>query len=128
MSDLIKVVIVDDHNSMRNSLEVELSAKNGFGVVASADCADAGVAGENIFPGPRTIPMPEGEARFTTREMIVLNLLCRNKKASGIATELLISDFTVKRHIRNILEKSNFPTIKDLVHYIVSNGWINPNL
>jgi len=207
MSGLIKVVVVDDHKSIRDSLEMGFNAKNGFEVVASVDCADVGVAachikrpelvitdvctargasglaaaekiiksypeikvivtsgfneityamrakelgahafvykelgleyylevarlvlaGEYIFPEPRTIPTPEGEAPFTDREMIILNLLCRHKKVSDIAAELFISELTVRRHIRNMLEKSDFSTIMDLVLHVVSNGWINPN-
>jgi len=207
MSGLVKVVIVDDHKSIRDSLEMEFNAKNGFEVVASVDNADAGVAachnkhpaliitdvctargasglaaagrirelypeikvivtsgfdeitystrarelgahafvykefglgnylevtrrvlaGEYVFPEPRTIPMPVGEAPFTEREMEILGLLCRHKKVSDIAAELFISELTVRRHIRNMLEKTDFSTIMDLVLYIVSNGWINPN-
>jgi len=42
MIELIKVLIVDDHESMRNSLEQEFCSENGFEVVGSiASAADA---------------------------------------------------------------------------------------
>jgi DNA-binding NarL/FixJ family response regulator len=42
MSELIKVLIVDDHESMRNSLEQEFCKANGFEIVGSiASAADA---------------------------------------------------------------------------------------
>ena len=207
MNDLIKVIIVDDHESMLDSLEKEFSKENGFEVVSSLEnaafavaecrlmqpalvimdvCTEGGasgleaaasirkhcpeikiivtsgfdeisyaprakelgahafiyktrslghyrevalrvLAGECVFPEPRSIPLPRGKTPFTDREMEILYLICRYKKNPEIASELFISEHTVKRHIQNILGKSGFPTMMELVIYVLSNGWINPN-
>jgi len=85
------------------------------------------LAGEYVFPQPKTIPMPRGETPFTEREMEVLHMLCRHKKISEIAGDLFIAEKTVRRHIENMLKKTGFRSMMELVVYIVSNGWINPN-
>ena len=43
--------------------------------------------------------------RLTEREMQVLKLVARGMNNRDIAKELLISENTVKNHVRNILEK-----------------------
>jgi DNA-binding NarL/FixJ family response regulator len=50
---------------------------------------------------PRDVPAP----KLTDREMQVLRLVARGMNNRDIATELFISDNTVKNHVRNILEK-----------------------
>jgi len=207
MSDLVKVMIVDDHESMRNSFEHEFREENGYEVVsniASASyaeeecrrkrpalvimdvCTENGASGleaaevilrkypaikiivtsgfdeityapraKNMgvhafvckskslshfrevashilsggtsYPEPQTIPLPQGEAPFTAREMEVLRLKCKHMRNSDVASELFISEHTVNRHIQNILGKTEFSSMMDLIIYVVSNGWINPN-
>ena len=207
MSELIKVMIVDDHDSIRKSLEKEFTPENGFEVVSSLSsaayaegmcertrpdvvitdvCTEAGASGleaaesilkryphikvivtsgfdeityaprakemgahafvyksrsleyyhevtrrvlegEYVFPESKTIPVPQGEAPFTDREMEILNLLCRHRKPSEIAAELYIAEKTVRWHIQNMLGKAGFTSVTDLIVYIVSKGWINPN-
>jgi len=84
------------------------------------------LAGENYFPEPKTIPMPSGEAPLTIREMEVLRLLCRHMSNREIASELFISENTVKYHKANMLAKTGFAKTVDLAFYMISNGWINP--
>lgn len=43
-----------------------------------------------------------------------------------IASELFISENTVKYHKANMLAKTGFSTAVDLAFYMISNGWINP--
>ena len=206
MSDLIKVLIVDDHESMRDSLEKEFCAENGFIVVGSIaaamlaenECKEkrpdivimdvctvgdySGIkaaeailkkqpgtkiiitsgfeeityiprakeigahafisksrrleyyrevarrvlGGEYVFPEPGTIPLPQGEAPFSEREMEVLRMLCRQVSIADIAAELHISVHTVRRHIENMRQKAGFDTASELVIHVISNGWINP--
>ena len=83
--------------------------------------------GEVVFPEPKTIPLPRGETPFTDREMEVLRLLCNYMTHQEIADELLISKKTVDKHIENMREKVGVKTAMDLVIYVLSNGWINPN-
>jgi DNA-binding NarL/FixJ family response regulator len=83
--------------------------------------------GETIFPESKTITMPNGKSPFSEREMEILKYLCKHGDKNKIAEELCISVHTVKRHIESMLDKSGFSKTIDLVVYVVSNGWINPN-
>ncbi len=82
--------------------------------------------GGTCFPEVKTIPMPEGEAPLTAREMEVLRLMCKHLTTREIAKELFISENTVKYHKSNMLAKTGFTKAVDLAFYIISNGWINP--
>jgi len=84
------------------------------------------MAGGHYFPAPKTIPMPQGEAPLTDREMEILRLLCRHMTNREIAEELFISENTVKYHKANMLAKTGFATAVDLAFYMITNGWINP--
>ena len=72
------------------------------------------------------IPVPQGEAPLTQREMEILRLLCRHMTNKQIGEELFISENTVKYHKANMLAKTGFATSVDLAFYMISNGWINP--
>ena len=206
MNELIKILIVDDHESMRNSLEQEFCHENGFKVIgsiaSSADaeifcqryspaliitdvCTEGGASGldaaakirvkypavkiivtsgfdeitylprakelgahafvyktkslthyretaarvldgETVFPEPKKIPMPKGEAPLTERELEVLRLMCKHMTSAEIAKELFVSPDTVKYHKSNMLAKTGFMKSVELAFYVISNGWINP--
>ena len=83
------------------------------------------MAGGSSFPEPKTIPLPQGEAPLTDREMEVLRLMCKHMNKE-IARELFISENTVKYHKMNMLGKTGFSKAVDLAFYMISNGWINP--
>ena len=86
-----------------------------------------GVMEENAYyPEARRIPLPEGEAPLTEREMEILRLLCKHMTNKEIAEELYISENTVKYHKSNMLGKTGFTKAVDLAFYMISNGWINP--
>ena len=82
--------------------------------------------GNTYWPEAKTIPMPEGEAPLTEREMEILKLLCKHMTGKEIAEELYISENTVKYHKANMLAKTGFTKAVDLAFYMISNGWINP--
>ncbi|MDO4710365.1 MAG: response regulator transcription factor [Peptostreptococcaceae bacterium] len=84
--------------------------------------------GEKIFPEPVGISVPKGDAPLTEREIVILRLLCKNYSRQEIAEELFISEFTVKRHMANMLQKTGFRNIMSLVVHMISNGWINPHI
>ncbi len=89
---------------------------------------DAVLEGERVFPEPIEIVTPSGDAPLTDREMIILRLLCKNYSREEIAEELYISEYTVKRHLSNMLKKTGFHSVMSLVVHMISNGWINPNV
>lgn len=84
------------------------------------------MAGGKPFPAPKTIPLPQGEAPLTDRELEVLRLICKHMTTEEIAKELYISEGTVKYHKSNMLGKTGFSKVVDLAFYMISNGWINP--
>jgi DNA-binding NarL/FixJ family response regulator len=83
--------------------------------------------GEVVFPERKAIPVSQGEAPFTSKEMEVLRLMCKYMTSQDIAAELFISDHTVRKHIENMRQKSGMKSAMDLVIYVLSNGWVNPN-
>ena len=154
---MIKVLIVDDHASMREALATALTGSGEFIVVGEVSNGKAYVdikiivmtafdeityiprakaagangfvykskslnyflevvkevlAGGSSFPEPKTIPMPQGEAPLTEREMEVLRLMCRHMTNKEIARELFISENTVKYHKMNMLGKTGFSKAK----------------
>lgn len=84
------------------------------------------LAGEISFPEEKTIPVLKGEAPVTNREMEVLRLLCKNYSRAEIARTLYISESTVKRHLRNMMDKTGMNSTVSLAVYMISEGWINP--
>lgn len=84
------------------------------------------LAGGHYYPEPRRIPVQQGEAPLTEREMEILRLLCRHMTNAEIAAELFISENTVKYHKGNMLAKTGFQKSVDLAFYMISHGWINP--
>ena len=91
------------------------------------DTAKKVINGETYFPEPKKIPVPQGEVPLSEREMEILRLLCGHKSRAEVAEELFISDKTVKRHVENMLEKTGFSSTVELIVYVISNGWVNPN-
>ena len=91
------------------------------------EVAERILAGETIFPEPKIIPVPQGEAPFTDREMEVLRLMCKYMSYKVVAEELFINEKTVRRHLENMRLKTGFPTTMELLVYVLSNGWINPH-
>ena len=63
------------------------------------------MSGGGCFPEPKTIPMPQGEAPLTEREMEILRLMCKHMTNKEIAAELGLSPKTVHVHRANLLEK-----------------------
>ena len=84
------------------------------------------MSGGTYYPEAKKIPLPEGEAPLSEREMEVLRLLCRHMTNREIAAELYISENTVKYHKSNMLAKTGFSKAVDLAFYMITNGWINP--
>lgn len=91
-----------------------------------AEVVNEVMAGGHYFPEARTLPMPNGETPFTPREMEILKLLCEHKSRAQIASELYISEMTVKRHVANMLTKTGFSDSVELAFHVITNGWINP--
>ncbi len=83
--------------------------------------------------GYKTFPQPaqgvfSGTAALTDVEMDILRLVCETKTRKEIASELYLSEGTVKRHISEILAKTGYDNILRLAVHAVSSGNIIPGI
>lgn len=127
----VKIIIMTAFDEITYIPRARAAGANGFIYKSQSlhdflEVARTVMAGGSSFPEPRTIPMPQGEAPLTDREMEVLRLMCRHMTNKEIAQELFISENTVKYHKMNMLGKTGFSKAVDLAFYMISNGWINP--
>lgn len=127
----IKMIVMTAFDEITYIPRAKAAGANGFVYKSRSlnyflEVAREVMAGGSSFPEPRTIPMPQGEAPLTDREMEVLRLMCRHMTNKEIARELFISENTVKYHKMNMLGKTGFSKAVDLAFYMISNGWINP--
>lgn len=74
--------------------------------------------------GYSTFPL----AQLTDTELAILRLVCETKTRKEIATELYLSEGTVKRHISEILAKTGYDNILRLAVHAVSTGLIVPSM
>lgn len=127
----VKIIVMTAFDEITYIPRARAAGANGFVYKSRSlhdflEVARTVMAGGSSFPEPRTIPMPQGEAPLTDREMEVLRLMCRHMTNKEIAQELFISENTVKYHKMNMLGKTGFSKALDLAFYMISNGWINP--
>lgn len=127
----VKIIVMTAFDEITYIPRAKAAGANGFvykrrSLTYFLEAAREVMAGGWVFPKPKTIPMPQGEAPLTDREMEVLRLMCKHMTNKEIAQELFISENTVKYHKMNMLGKTGFSKSVDLAFYMISNGWINP--
>lgn len=127
----VKIIVMTAFDEITYIPRAKVIGANGFIYKSKSlnyflDVAKKVMEGETIFPEPKTILLPRGEAPLTDREMEVLRLMCKHMTNKEIAQELFISENTVKYHKANMLGKTGFSKAVDLAFYMISNGWINP--
>ena len=83
------------------------------------------MSGGGCFPEPKTIPMPQGEAPLTEREMEILRLMCKHMTNKEIADHLYISINTVITHRRNIARKLQIHSPAGLTIYAIVNNLVD---
>lgn len=64
-----------------------------------------------------------GDMALTTREFEVLGLVARRMSNKEIAGQLVISEHTVKNHMKNILTKLQVRSRRAAAAYGISRGW-----
>ena len=79
------------------------------------------------FSRPSSVSAQEPEVmdELTPRETNILQLVAEGKSNKDIASELVISENTVKIHIRNILEKLHLQNRIQAAVYAVSQGLVS---
>ena len=75
---------------------------------------------------PPTAGLPEAVAHLSERELDVLRLLARGLSNAEIATNLYLSDTTVKSHVARILAKLNLRDRVQTVVFAYETGVIRP--
>lgn len=60
--------------------------------------------------------------RLTEKEKIVIILICQEMPAKQIASDMNISERTVKRYRQNLFRKLNISTSIGIVKYAIING------
>ena len=127
----VKIIVMTAFDEITYIPRAKAAGANGFvyksrSLTYFLEAAREVMAGGWVFPEPKTIPMPQGEAPLTDREMEVLRLMCKHMTTKEIAQELFISENTVKYHKMNMLGKTGFSKAVELAFYMIANGWINP--
>ncbi|MGI6076895.1 MAG: response regulator transcription factor [Fastidiosipilaceae bacterium] len=128
---LVKLIVMSGFDEITYAPRAEKAGAHAFVFKSKSldffvDVAARVMEGGTYFPEPRHIPLPDGEAPLTEREMEVLRLMCKHMTTKEIAAELFISENTVKYHKANMLAKTGFSKSMDLAFYMLSHGWINP--
>ncbi|WP_071120051.1 response regulator transcription factor [Romboutsia timonensis] len=68
------------------------------------------------------------EIDLTNREKCVLNYVCKGLSNKDIAKELKVTDYTIKKHISNILSKLNLRNRQDIILYAQENHIIDDTI
>jgi DNA-binding NarL/FixJ family response regulator len=68
----------------------------------------------------------EPSQELTARELEVLELVADRLSNREIATRLVISEHTVKNHLKNILSKLHLRSRRQAADYGLARGWVRP--
>jgi DNA-binding NarL/FixJ family response regulator len=71
-------------------------------------------------------PRPESTNDLTVRELEVLELVADRLSNKEIAARLVISEHTVKNHLKNILSKLHLRSRREAADYGLARGWVHP--
>lgn len=74
----------------------------------------------------QTADPSESQSELTTRELEVLSLVADRLSNKEIAARLVISEHTVKNHLKNILGKLHLRSRREAADYGVARGWVRP--
>ena len=72
-------------------------------------------------------PLPPTDNPLSAREMEVLKCLAKGLSNPEIAKELFISEWTVRTHIRNILDKLHLANRVQVALYAIREGYVDLN-
>lgn len=71
-------------------------------------------------------PPAESASDLTARELEVLHLVADRLSNKEIAARLVISEHTVKNHLKNILGKLHLRSRREAADYGLARGWVRP--
>src|SRR5207244_731120 len=76
--------------------------------------------------GASSDPIDELAHQLTARELEVLELVADRLSNKEIAGRLVISEHTVKNHLKNILGKLHLRSRRQAADYGLARGWVRP--
>ena len=76
--------------------------------------------------GAASDPIEEPAQELTARELEVLELVADRLSNKEIAVNLVISEHTVKNHLKNILGKLHLRSRRQAADYGLARGWVRP--
>ena len=117
------LIALDRDDAARAELERACRAFEGLGATGDvrgtrALLADA-CGRPAVAPGRRAAP-----GGLSARELEVVRLLAQGLRNLEIAKRLTVSEFTVKRHVANILTKLDLPTRAAAAAHATREGWV----
>jgi DNA-binding NarL/FixJ family response regulator len=71
-------------------------------------------------------PIAESSQELTLRELEVLELVADRLSNKEIGVRLVISEHTVKNHLKNILSKLHLRSRRQAADYGLARGWVRP--
>ncbi|MBO2944695.1 response regulator transcription factor [Paenibacillus sp. F411] len=71
-----------------------------------------------------TRPPASERSPLTPREQEILEQVAKGKSNRDISTELVISEHTVKNHLKNIMQKLHLDNRVQLTRYAYDQGWV----
>lgn len=80
---------------------------------------------KNLFGTRKGKPNFDTNVEFTTREMQILKLVCKEMTNNEIGKELHLSSRTVEGHRKKILQKTGSKNTAGMVYFAVKNGIID---
>lgn len=121
------IVVLSMHEESVFLQEAFMLGANGY-LVKSMDSAYlidsllAACGGSKIFP--ESIGNVKAETPFSTREQQILRLIAAGRTSEEIASQLKISELTVKTHRRNMMRKLNVNNAAKLVSKALEMGYL----
>ncbi|MBA4549336.1 response regulator transcription factor [Thermoactinomyces intermedius] len=74
-----------------------------------------------------TTPVPCKQSNLTQREQEILTWVAQGYSNKEIARRCLISEYTVKNHLKNIMQKLHLNNRVQLTRYAYEQGWMEGN-
>lgn len=74
-----------------------------------------------------TVPVPPSQSDLTQREQEILTWVAQGYSNKEIAQQCLISEYTVKNHLKNIMQKLHLNNRVQLTRYAYEQGWMEGN-
>lgn len=134
----IPVVMLTMHNHINDMIKAYDLGANGY-LVKDSSIKEVVLAIETVTQGEEyyaaTIRTPflkelirrensliDKSNKLTTREIEVLQMICREFSTEEIATSLFVSPLTINNHRRSLIAKTGAKNAAGLVVYAVKNG------